>query len=445
MGAFSSDRQRWTPYLSDRRQLARRAAPEGNESTPTVGPGTGSRWGAGPFRLPSLPWRMAAGESSARRRCPGRGGAGRGGSGGARRRHRRRFGPVVRGGDRRAAGAMPGARAGDPAAAAADAARRPAAAYRRRCGPGHVGPGRSARLAAAAGGDRDLMVGRRPRHGRGAGRVRPARGGHAGERAEAPAGRHRAGQARPPAGRHRDAEGPGVRAGQLRGGSAGGRPIPGRDAVARVAAQLGQRRRERAGPGGWWRCGPARHHAGDEPAGTPAGRLPDPRGHAVGPGRARAGDQRVRPGADRARLFRPGRLPAVRGDRPDAGSRAAAGGREGVPDPESEPVPLPLPGSPGRQDRLHDPGTAHVRRCRAAQRSPPGGHAAGRGGQTPARMAAGRRVARLGVRVAQGRVGRPPRRTRRGDPDALGAERPRGLRRLIGGIRRRSRPAVVGR
>ena len=147
----------------------------------------------------------------------------------------------------------------------------------------------------------------------------------------------------PQADRHGHRRGPGHRAGQLGGRAGQGRQVPDRDAVARPAAQLRQRRGQHAGPAGRRHRRRAGHGGRDERRGEAAGRVPDARGHPVRARRAGPVHQRVRPGPDRPGLLRPRRLPPVRADpiRPDARPAGAEEGR--LPDPEREQADLQLP------------------------------------------------------------------------------------------------------
>ena len=174
----------------------------------------------------------------------------------------------------------------------------------------------------AAGGHRDLVAGRRPGHRRGARRLRPARVRHPGQRAEAAAGRHRAAasstRSRWSPSPHADLD---IEPGSSAVGLVEGGRYTGRDALARAAAQLRQRRRQRAGPA---RRRDGRRPAGgrgDERRGAPARRAPDPRGDPVRAGRPGPVHQRVRPGADRPGLLRRADLPPVRADRARPRSR----------------------------------------------------------------------------------------------------------------------------
>ena len=124
----------------------------------------------------------------------------------------------------------------------------------------------------------------------------------------------------PQAGRHGHRRGPEVRAGQLGRRPGARRQVQRRDALARAAAQLRQRRGERAGPARRRQRRRGGRGGGDERRGPPARGVRHARGDAVRTGRSGTGHQRVRPGAHRPGLLRAGRLPPVRGHEagPDA-------------------------------------------------------------------------------------------------------------------------------
>ena len=82
------------------------------------------------------------------------------------------------------------------------------------------------------------------------------------------------------------------RAGQFGRRAGRGRPVPGRDALARAAAQLRQRRGQRAGPARRRHAGVAGSVRAMNEEAHRLGAGPDPRGHAVRPGRSGAVHQR---------------------------------------------------------------------------------------------------------------------------------------------------------
>ena len=275
-----------------------------------------------------------------------------------------------------------------------DAARRRSAG-RRLAATGLAVP---AGAPAPPGTQRDLVAGRRPGHRRGARRLRRR------TRYGAPASVQKLLLAAtvlpkldPADVDHDHPGGPRLRAGQL-----GGRPGARRQYTVEtlwlgLLLNSGNDARQRAGPARRRRPGRAGHARRHERRGPRLGALET---HAEtpsgldGPGQVTSAYDLAliaracfaRPDFRRYAATRTAQIPPQPPQRP-----------EGLPDPERQPAALQLPRRAGRQDRLHRPRPAHLRRRGRAQRPPAGGHPARRRDPAAARLAAGRRACSTGA------------------------------------------------